>query len=112
MKHNDDGQLAEEKVTEFLKTKRYKILERNWKTKACEIDIVAEKDGCIYFAEVKYRASASQGSGFEYITARKQMDMAFAATMWIAMHDEYDEYCLSAAEVSGPDFEINFIEDI
>lgn len=112
MKHNEDGNRAEDVVSEYLVERGYKIRDRNWKTPQCEVDIIAEKDGCIYFVEVKYRSNPAQGSGFEYITTAKQRQMSFAANYWVAQNRWNGEYVLSGAEVSGPDFEVEFIEQI
>lgn len=112
MKHNDDGNKAEEAVAEHLQSRGYKIKDRNWKTKQCEIDIVAEKDGCIYFVEVKYRSNTSQGSGFDYITPAKQRQMAFAADYWVAQNRWEGEYVLSGAEVLGSSYVVEFIEEV
>jgi ribonuclease HII len=110
--HNSSGSQAEDKVADYLEQAKYKILDRNWKTRWCEIDIVAEKSSRVHFVEVKYRKNESQGSGLDYITASKLRQMRFAAEMWISNHKEYSEYVLSAAEVSGPHFKIEFIEQI
>lgn len=110
--HNLMGEAAEDEVAKYLTSHGYKILERNWKNRWGEIDIIAEKDGCVHFVEVKYRASDEQGSGLEYITASKLRQMGFAAEMWMSDHEKYDEFVLSAAEVSGPDFRVEFLEEI
>ncbi len=112
MKHNDDGNRAEDEVAAYLGNLGYTIRDRNWKTPQCEVDIVAEKDGCMYFVEVKYRSNPTQGSGFDYITSAKQRQMSFAAEYWVAQHEWSGEYVLSGAEVSGPDFEVEFIDQI
>lgn len=112
MKHNEDGNQAEEAVAEHMRNLGFRILDQNWKTKKCEIDIVAEKDDCIYFVEVKYRSNESQGSGFDYITDAKQRQMAFAANYWVAQNHWDGEYVLSGAEVVGPNFVVEFLEYI
>ncbi len=112
MKHNIDGAEAEEKVAEYLESEGYKILDKNWKTPKCEIDIVAKKDNCIHFVEVKYRSQEYQGDGFEYITSKKLKQMNFSAELWVANHRYSGEYCLSGASVSGPSFKIEFVEDV
>ena len=53
------GQVAEGAVADELQTQGYRIVDRNWKTKVCEIDIVASKDKVIYFVEVKFRVIIS-----------------------------------------------------
>ncbi|RYX79063.1 hypothetical protein EON76_03565 [bacterium] len=47
------------------------MLERNWKTRYCEIDIVSSEPGTPYFTEVKYRKSADQGGGIAVIAKKK-----------------------------------------
>ncbi|HEX5456640.1 MAG TPA: YraN family protein [Candidatus Saccharimonadales bacterium] len=110
--HNINGARAEKRTAEYLESAGYKIIGRNWKTKWCEVDIVAEKGKCVYFVEVKYRTSPDQGGGFEYITPRKLRKMELAARSWVEINGWQGEYTLSAAEVSGPDFEVEFIEEI
>jgi uncharacterized protein (TIGR00252 family) len=112
MKHNLDGAKAENFVVEYLAADGYKIIHQNWKTKWCEIDIVAQKSNCVYFVEVKYRSSSLQGSGFDYITPAKLRQMEFAANLWVAKNRWEGEYVLSAAEVSGPNFEVEFIDQV
>jgi uncharacterized protein (TIGR00252 family) len=112
MKHNDDGRKAENAVAEYLRAEGYKILDQNWKTKQCEIDVVARKGDCIYFVEVKYRTSNTHGSGFDYITPTKVKQMQFAAQYWVASNKWEGEYVLSGASVSGVDFEVSFIEQL
>lgn len=111
-KHNDDGESGEQHVAKFLKDNKYKILDKNWKTQKCEIDLVAKKDDCIYFVEVKYRSNENQGSGFDYITNGKLKQMTYAAESWLQIHDWQGESCLAVAEVLGDNFEINFINQI
>lgn len=110
--HNIAGQAAEDEVAKYLKTRGYKILDKNWKTKWCEIDIIARKDKAVHFVEVKYRQSMSQGSGFDYITVKKLAQMRRAAESWVLLNDWEGEYVLSAAEVSGSSFEVKYIEEI
>lgn len=111
-KHNTDGAIAENRVVEYLKQNGYKIIDTNWKTKWCEVDIIAKKDGRIIFVEVKYRSSLSQGGGFDYITPQKLRKMNLAARSWVEIKGWSGEYLLSAAEVSGEDYAIEFIEQI
>lgn len=112
MKHNVDGQRAEQEVAQYLESIDYKIVDTNWKTKKCEVDIIAEKDGCMHFVEVKYRTFDHQGEGYEYITRKKLSQMKFAAEYWVVAKEWSGEYVLSAASVSGPEFDIEFLEQI
>lgn len=106
------GEAGETAAAEFLRRQGYAIRERNWKTKACEIDIVAEKDGIVYFVEVKYRAKLVQGGGLAAITPTKLKRMDRAARIWLQRHGEVDAR-LSVIEVSGDSYEITrFLEQV
>jgi ribonuclease HII len=109
--HNKDGQVAEQTTEEFLIKQGYKILDRNWKTRFCEIDIVAQKDGVIHFVEVKFRGSSTAGEGFEYITSTKLRQMGFAADLWVAKHKYEGEYVLSAAQVNRQ-LQVEYLKEI
>lgn len=98
------GDRGEDAATQYLEREGYRVLERNWKTRWCEIDIVAEKNSVVHFVEVKYRASSRQGDGLEYITDKKLQQMAFAAELWVANHHYQGDYALDAIAVTGADF--------
>jgi Holliday junction resolvase-like predicted endonuclease len=88
----------------LLEQQGFEIIDRNWKTKLCEIDNVAQQDKIIYFVEVKYRSNIAQGGGFDYITDQKKRRMIFAAKVWQQNHNWTGDYRLMAAAVSGLDF--------
>ena len=100
------GNLAEEKVAEYLKQKGHEIIARNFKTNFCEIDIVSVCDRVIYFTEVKYRRSDFRGGGLMAITNEKQKKMEFAAESFLKFKKEYSGFSpvLAVADVSGDDF--------
>jgi len=81
----ETGHLAETAAALFLERKGCRIIARNWRTPRCEIDIIAERSGMLYFCEVKYRVRATQGSGLDYITPAKLRQMRFAAESWACL---------------------------
>jgi len=103
------GRRAETVAAAFLQAKGCEVLAQNWRTRWCEIDVVASRDGVAYFCEVKYRARDTQGTGLEYITERKLRQMRFAAEFWVATHHWPGEYQLCAIEVSGLQFQITAV---
>lgn len=110
MSNHSSGHAAEAEAVDFLKQHGFKIRERNWRTKLCEIDIIAEKAGAIYFVEVKSRQSGSQGTGLEYITPKKLSQMRFAAELWVSQAEWDGEYQLAAIGIDGGQF--TFIDDL
>lgn len=105
MKTTEQGKLAEVAAAQALKGQGFKIVGQNWRRPLAEIDLVAQKDGTLYFVEVKYRSSEFQGDGFEYVTAAKQKQMQFAASLWIQENNYDGDYQLMAASVSGDNCE-------
>lgn len=77
------GDAAEDGAANYLQRHGHEIIERNWKTKYCEIDIVSQKDGTVYFTEVKYRKQPNQGGGLAAITPKKLHQMKFAAKVYV-----------------------------
>ncbi|HSW81605.1 MAG TPA: YraN family protein [Candidatus Saccharimonas sp.] len=109
------GRLAEDAAATFLRGKGFDILAQNWRTRWCEIDVVANKNSRVYFVEVKYRGNSQWGSGLEYITPRKLMQMHFAAEFWIASHGQRGAraYALSAIELTdNPPQVTQWLEDV
>ena len=109
----DTGRRAEAVAASFLEYKGCEIVSQNWRTRWCEIDIVAVRDAVAYFCEVKYRLTAKQGTGFDYVTPKKLQQMRFAAELWVAKYQWQGECSLCAIEVSGPNFRItNVAKDL
>lgn len=106
------GDAAEDLVADYLVRQKHKILNRNWKNKYCEIDIVSKFNDTIYFTEVKYRKSANQGSGLDAITNKKLNQMKFAASFYALNNAISDTNLrLAIASVSGqPPTVLDFIE--
>lgn len=112
MTTKETGNMGETTAAAYLRSNGYEVLERNFKTPRCEIDIIARKGRCLYFVEVKYRQSERQGSGFDYITSRKLEHMQRAAELWLQTHQWKGEVTLSAVEV-GAGYEVtDFIESL
>lgn len=113
MSTTSTGRQAETAVKKYLDARGFKVIDQNWRRPRCEIDLVAEKTGIVYFVEVKYRRNSAQGSGLEYITSAKLRQMKFAAANWVEENKWRGDYCLSAAEVAGRDFTVeSFIDCI
>lgn len=106
------GKRAESAAAAYLAHRGYTVLVRNWRTRYCEIDIIAQKDQTVYFVEVKYRSNTKQGSGLDYITPKKLQQMSFAAQMWVSNHNWQGDYQLLAVAITGKAFAVGGIVSI
>lgn len=100
------GRRAEAVVVDYLRRQAYALIDQNWRTRYCEIDIVVRKANVVYFVEVKYRQSGRAGFGFDYITNGKLRRMRFAAELWVKQNNWTGDYSLAAVEVMGRDFAV------
>ena len=55
--HNELGKKGEQLAVDFLQKKGYTILDRNWRFKKAEVDIIAQKEQILAIVEVKTRSS-------------------------------------------------------
>ena len=95
------GRIAEDAAANYLESLGFNIIDKNWRTKLCEVDIVAQKDDTISLVEVKYRKKSTQGSGLEVITPKKLRQMKFASRVWQHWHGHAGDIRLGAISMSG-----------
>ena len=77
------GAEKERLVCEWLEKKGYQILERNFRCRMGEIDIVAREGGYLAFIEVKYRGDVSCGLPEEAVDRRKQKAISQTALFYL-----------------------------
>jgi ribonuclease HII len=94
------GNISETAAATYLVRHGHVIIERNWRTRWCEIDIVSKKGDTMYFTEVKHRKSSRQGDGLAAITATKQRQMTLAARMYVHLHEETKDYDLRLTAIA------------
>lgn len=92
-KHIERGIEGEELAVRALKKKRYKIVERNFRTPAGEIDIIARDGKCLVFVEVRTRGSIEFGLPQETVVARKQKKLCTAARWYLQKNKMSDGSC-------------------
>ena len=85
------GELGERLAGEHLKAKGYRIRERNFRTAAGEIDIVAEAGGVLAFVEVKCRRGSSMGTAAESLSPAKQRRMVEMAEAYGQAREDLPE---------------------
>ena len=95
------GAFGEEVVAQFLTARKSDIIERNWRIREGEIDIIAiQPTGVFAFIEVKTRSSLAFGHPFEAINREKAHRMQRLALGWLATHGAMGcEYQIDVAAV-------------
>lgn len=89
MNHIATGIIGEDLAVQFLEGKQYRILERNYRVKTGEIDIIAEFKKTIVFVEVKTRRTTSYGFPAEAVTYAKQQKIIHTAA-WFLNQNRYE----------------------
>jgi len=77
------GDIGEDFASQLLTNAGYSILERNYRTKAGEIDIIATKNGVLHFIEVKTRNGDQYGYPSEAVDEAKQKRIKKAAEQYL-----------------------------
>ena len=100
---NRKGNLGENYAAEYLKSRGYKILERNYTNRFGEIDIIAQKDEYIIFAEVKLRGKGSFVRAKESVNKAKQRKIVMASVSYLQsrpeeMQPRYDVIAIEVGE--------------
>lgn len=67
------GRKGEDLAAEYLSSKGYRILERNWRWSRAEADIIAMDGEVLVFVEVKTRTSDYFGSPEEFVSEQKEL---------------------------------------
>lgn len=80
------GRFGEDLAAAHLQSCGMTVLERNWRCRDGEIDIVAVDGNVLAFVEVKTRSRLGFGLPAEAITARKLARMRRLAARWLAEH--------------------------
>ena len=78
------GALGERLAAEHLERQGYRILERNFRCRMGEIDLIARRENELVFTEVKLRKDASHGEAREFVTASKQRKLLLTAEYYLA----------------------------
>jgi putative endonuclease len=78
------GKQGEQIAVIYLESKGMKIVERNWRCRYGEIDIIAEEGPNLVVVEVKTRSSRSHGTALESVSPAKLDRLRVLAAKWLA----------------------------
>ncbi|SFD67898.1 putative endonuclease [Paenibacillus catalpae] len=80
------GQAGEAAACQYLEIEGYTIIERNWRCRSGEIDIIAAIDKTLIFVEVRTRRAGGRfGTAAESVDRRKQQQVALIAQVYLRM---------------------------
>lgn len=80
------GAMGEEAAALFLENLGYRIIERNWRCRSGEIDLIAKQEHILVFIEVRSRSSSKYGTPAESVTARKIAQVRQTAAVYLHMN--------------------------
>ena len=98
------GTEEEALAAEFLEGRGYRIVERNFRCRLGEIDLIAEESGYLVFIEVKYRRTSRLGTGEEAVNTKKQRRILGAARWYLMEHGmhlcRFDVTAINGTEIT------------
>ncbi len=83
------GQRGERIAARYLTDRGLRLLDRNWRCREGELDIVARDGDAIVFCEVKTRREVGFGHPVEAVTPAKQRRLRLLAHRWLTSHEEH-----------------------
>ena len=103
VKNEGLGPWGEERAARYLRLRGYTIVDRNFRCRGGEIDLIAEKRDFVVFVEVKLRKSADYGAAREFVDARKQARLRTTALLWLEQYGTGKQPRFDVIEVYAPD---------
>jgi putative endonuclease len=86
-----DGSGAEARALAYLQGQGLRLLERNWRCKLGELDLVMQDGDTVAVVEVRSRARSDRGTAAETVDRRKQARLVRATRVWLARRPEFAE---------------------
>lgn len=83
------GAAGEDHAADYLQQQSWEVLDRNWRCRLGEIDIIARHDDAIVAVEVKTRRGGSCGHPAEAVTPRKLARVRRLLATWLDTHGEH-----------------------
>ena len=108
---SERGAQAEQAAAEFLTERGLRLLERNYRCRFGEIDLIMSQGRTIVFVEVRYRRTHAFGGAVESITGAKREKLLRAARHYMAARREFPDCRFDAVLLSGDTHELQWIEN-
>ncbi|MEM9614186.1 MAG: YraN family protein [Actinomycetota bacterium] len=96
------GRRGEDAAAAWYRRRGYRIVARNWRVRAGEIDLICARGDLVAFVEVKTRFSDRYGRGVEAVGWRKRQRLRGLAVHWLqTTGGGYDDVRFDVVEVDG-----------
>lgn len=95
------GQAAEDAALSFLKAQGLRLVKRNFRCRAGEIDLIMRDGAGLVFVEVRYRRQSRFGSALESVTTAKRTKLAAAAKWYLQGADAGSPCRFDVVGISG-----------
>jgi putative endonuclease len=86
------GSAAEHFAYRYLRERGLAAVERNFRCRHGEIDLIMLDEDCLVFVEVRYRSSGALASAAATVDRRKQDKLVRTAEMFLATHPRFSSY--------------------
>ena len=103
VKNEGLGPWGESIAAEVLRRRGFSVIEKNYRSRYGEIDVIAENECYLVFAEVKLRRSSDYGAAREFVDTRKQERLRRTALLWLEEHETQLQPRFDVIEIYAPD---------
>ena len=97
------GAWGESIAAEYLRRKRYKLVDVNYKCRYGEIDLIAQNRKFLVFVEVKLRKSSRFAQAREYVDRRKQDKLRITASIYLSQQPTNLQPRFDIIEIYAPE---------
>ncbi len=115
MSNKDTGFFGENMAADYLSNQGFEILNRNWRYKHLEIDIIASKNGLLHIVEVKTRSAIQFGYPEQSIHTIKMQFLKNAAALFQYENPQWQYLQFDVVSIflnENKQWELLFIEDV
>jgi putative endonuclease len=106
------GAFGEAAVARWYADAGYQVLDRNWRVREGEIDLVARHGSTLVFSEVKTRRGDAFGLPAEAVTPAKQARLRRLALAWLDAHDAHADVLRFDVASVRPDGRGGWVVDV
>ena len=105
-KNNTLGAWGESLAAQFLRKKRYEIVEAGFRSRFGEIDLIVQNRKYLVFVEVKLRKNADFARAMEFVDRKKQDRIRTTASVYLSLHPTKLQPRFDVIEIYAPQGEL------